>query len=165
MNTDNLGTDASAINFADLQPPIDEFPVRLIYPLTLQIGGSEIGMFDYLYDQLKPNEGSVAGAKYKLTNNAEAFAVELSANIKINLGFGTIKTEIESRVIYNKQWGILSSYYHHLKIDYGTEVNEIELLFEITDDTLKVEVAYEWVSGLFVLFIAGVVFLRRKKRI
>lgn len=157
LNTKLLGDNASLLDFDDLQPFITEFPVKLIYPVAIQVGGETINTFDNLYDDLKPIEQS----GYKLTNNDDAFGIEIKAKARVDFGSGWHDTSVMGHVIYNKEWGLLSSYYIH----HTWDEEEIEMLLELTDENLQVELAYEWFISVPVLIIVGLVILRRKKKI
>ena len=157
VNTKSLGDSANLLDFDDLQPPITEFPVKLIYPVTIQIGGETINTFDNLYDELKIFETS----GYKLTNNNDAFGIEIKAKGRVNYGFGWHDYSIKGHVIYNKEWGILSSYYLYQAWDN----EEIEMLLEVTEEDLRVELNYEWFMTIPVLIIVGLVMVRKKRKI
>ncbi|OLS29531.1 MAG: hypothetical protein HeimAB125_22160 [Candidatus Heimdallarchaeota archaeon AB_125] len=165
LNSVLLGNDSGIIFFDLLAPMIENFPVKFIYPQTVQIDGNETSTFDYLYEDLKQFEGSFSGAKYKLTNDDVAFSITSDLHRKFTLFYASVVIDKEATVIYNKEWGILSSYEIHYKAKYDDHTETADILLEITDENLRVEVAYEWIAGISVLFIAGVVILRRKKRI
>ncbi len=164
LNSVLLGDDASLIDFNDIGPFLDYFPVKLIYPQTVQVGGAEISTFDYLYDDLKQHEFSMFGMKYKLTNRAKLFSIEATIHFKIIVGAEETEINQEAKVIYNKEWGVLSSFELYLTSVSGSEVEEVEILLEITDEDIKVT-PFGWIAGILVLLIAGVIVIRRKRKL
>ena len=164
LNSVLLGDDASLIDFNDIGPYLDYFPVKFIYPQTVQVGGAEINTFDYLYDDLKQHEFSMFGMKYKLTNRAKLFSIEATIHFKIIVGAEETEINQEAKVIYNKEWGVLSSYELSLTSVSGSDVEEVEILLEITDEDIKVT-PFRWIAGIPVLLIAGVIVIRRKRKL
>ncbi len=163
LNSDLLGDDASLIGFNDIDVFQENLPVKFIYPQTVQVGGSEISTFDYLYDELKEFEFSLLGMKYKLTNKAKLFSIEASFHLIITVGDEESDITQEVKVIYNKEWGVLSSYELYLSRTTNSDVEKVEILLEITDEDIKVT-PFGWIAGIPVLIAFGVITLRRKKR-
>ena len=164
LNSVLLGDDASLIGFNELDPFLDYFPVKFIYPQTVQVGGAKISTFDYLYDDLKQYEYSMMGMKYKLTNRVKLFSIESTIQFIIIVGSEETSINQEAKVIYNKEWGVLSSYELHLTSVSGSVVEEVEILLEITDEDIKVT-PFGWIAGIPVLLIAGVIVIRRKRKL
>ncbi|MCE7747891.1 MAG: hypothetical protein GPJ51_05800 [Candidatus Heimdallarchaeota archaeon] len=164
LNSVLLGDDASLIGFNEIDPFLDYFPVKFIYPQTVQVGGAEISTFDYLYDELKQYEYSMMGMKYKLTNRVKLFSIESTIHFIITVGSEETDINQEAKVIYNKEWGVLSSYELHLTSVSGSVVEEVEILLEITDEDIKVT-PFGWIAGIPVLLIAGVIVIRRKRKL
>ncbi|MCE7738134.1 MAG: hypothetical protein KAU62_04360 [Candidatus Heimdallarchaeota archaeon] len=164
LNSVLLGDDASLIAFNDINPYLDYFPVKFIYPQTVQVGGAEISTFDYLYDDLKQYEFSMMGMKYKLTNKAKLFSIEAKIHLIVMVGLEETDITQDSKVIYNKEWGVLSSYELHLTRITDSVVEEVEILLEITDEDIKVA-PFGWIAGISVLLIAGVIVIRRKRKL
>ncbi len=160
LNSDLLGDDASLIGFNITETSLSTiFPVKFIYPQTVQVGGAEISTFDLLYDDLSQNEFSSSWGKYKVSNGADAFSVE----IKVHMSYGEIETDEEAKVTYNKEWGVLSTYELYLRAKNIAGVQEVEILLEITDEDIKIA-PFGWIAGIPVLITLGVITLRRKKR-
>ena len=165
LNSDLLGDDASLIGFNKTETNLVlNFPVKFIYPQTVQVGGAEISTFDLLYDDLSQYEFSTSWGKYKVSNGADAFSVELKAHMTFG-GPPSVKTEIdeEAKVTYNKEWGVLSTYELYMRIKKGADVQEVEILLEITDEDIKIA-PFGWIASIPVLITFGVITLRRKKR-
>ena len=164
LNSDYLGDDASEIYFSEITPNIQHFPIVFVYPEEVLSNGTVMNTFDYLYEHLSPYEFDIGGASYKLINNADVFAIETKVKVKIQLFFGTVDINEQATVIYNKQLGVLSSYELHFTMKGSGDDASADIFLEITDESLRVKVNFEWVAGIYVLFIAGVVILRRRKR-
>lgn len=164
LNSVLLGDDASLIGFNDIDVFLDYFPVKFIYPRTVQVGGAEISTFDYLYDELKEYEFSLFGMKYKLTNTAKLFSIEAKYHLIITVGGEESDITQEVKVIYNKEWGVLSSYELKFRLKSDADIDEAEILLEITDENILVAAPFGWIAGIPVLITFGVITLRRKKR-
>lgn len=165
LNSELLGNDSCMIFFDLLPPMIQNFPVKFIYPQTVQINGSEISTFDYLYEDLKQYEQSISGAKYKLSNDENSFSITSTVHRKFTIFFESVVIDKDATVIYNKEWGVLSSYELHYKAKYEDSTETADILLEITDENIRVEVApFEWMAGISVLFVAGVIVIRRKRK-
>ncbi len=164
LNSDLLGDDASLINFNAIKPNIAYFPVRFIYPQTILANGSVTSTFDYLYEVYLPYEMSIPGAKYQITNNDDIFSINTEVHVKYSGFFGG-NTEIdeEATVTYNKEWGVLSSYELKFRLKSDADVDEAEILLEVTDENILVAAPFGWIAGIPVLITFGVITLRRKK--
>lgn len=166
LNSDLLGNNASMINFDKIHLDMEGFPITFIYPKTVIANGTEMSVFDYLYEDLKQHEISTKEFKYKVTNDEDLFAIQIEIHIAYESFFGgRIEIDEEATITYNKEWGVLSMY----ELDFRTEtfsgVEKAEILLEITDEDLKVEVAYGWFTSISVLIIAGLVILRKRKKL
>jgi len=165
LNSDLLGDDASQITFDAMKPNIDYFPVNFIYPQTILANGSVTSTFDYLYEVYHQYEGSVSGAKYQITNTDYIFSITMEVHVKYSGFFGgNIEIDEEATVTYNKEWGVLSSYELKFRLKSDADIDEAEILLEITDENILVAAPFGWIAGIPVLITFGVITLRRKKR-
>ncbi len=167
LNTVLLTADASEISWNMIQPNVDfdVFPVRFIFPEMVLANGTVMTTFDYLYTDLQQNEMSIPQAKYKITNKGDEFTIQTEVHVKLSGFFPgeTYKVDQVTTVTYNKAWGVLSSYELDFKLDEGEEIAKAELLLEITNEDILIA-PFEWIGGIAVLIIAGVINLYRKKR-
>ncbi len=165
LNSDLLGNNASLIDFNAIKPNIDYFPIKFIYPQTILANGTVTSTFEYLYEVYLPYEMSIPQAKYKVTNNDEIFSITTEVHVKFSGFFGgNIEIDEEATVTYNKEWGVLSSYELKFRLKSDGDVDEAEILLEITDEDILVAAPFGWIAGIPVLITFGVITLQRKKR-
>ncbi|MCE7747890.1 MAG: hypothetical protein GPJ51_05795 [Candidatus Heimdallarchaeota archaeon] len=166
LNSELLGNDSCMIFFDLLPPKIQNFPVKFIYPQTVQVDGSETSTFDHLYEDLKQYEQSISGAKYELSNDEDSFSITSTIHKKFTLFSVSVVIDEDATVIYNKEWGVLSSYELHYKAKYEDRTETADILLEITDEDIRVEIApFKWIAGIPVLLIAGVIVISRKRKL